>query len=64
MDNYVSANESVRGHYFPERERLFEPLPPGIEAALDLEWGREEARRFLRVHVAPGCAGVRSLDLA
>jgi hypothetical protein len=48
MDNYQCSNEMVRRCHFPQREALFAALPPGSEATLDLEWGREEARRFLR----------------
>ena len=52
MDNYARSNEMVRARHFPQREPLFAALPPGAEATLDLEWGREEARRFLRLHFA------------
>ena len=54
MDNYGRSNERVRACYFPERESLFGALPPGGEATLDLERGREEARRFLHMHFEPG----------
>jgi hypothetical protein len=57
MDNYACSNEVVRRRHFREREALFDALPPGSEATLDLERGREEARRFLRLHIAPDLAG-------
>ena len=57
MENYAHSNEMVRGRHFPRREALFDALPPGSEATLDLEWGREEARRFLRLHIAPDLVG-------
>ena len=57
MDNYGRCNEMVRARYFPARESLFGALPPGSEATLDLEWGREEARCFLRLHFAPELPG-------
>jgi len=57
MDHYGCSNEMVRACHFPQREALFAALPPGLEATLDLDQGREEARRFLRLHVTPDLAG-------